>query len=128
MNRCIFTPALSLEFPRSRSRSPRSRSRSPHPPSQEDRLGKCQVATGRVVWEGLLLGAFLVAALCAFASNYLAAGAGPLAPFLSFLGLTGEPEAYDAEVAGLLWCAAVLVQLPILGYVEGLREYQGFGG
>ena len=42
---------------------------------------------------------------------------GSLAPFLCFLGGSQTPDAYDAEVAGLVWCAAVLAQLPVSGRV-----------
>ncbi|CAE7285354.1 unnamed protein product, partial [Symbiodinium necroappetens] len=38
---------------------------------------------------------------------------GSLAPFSPFVGHAHSPDAYDAEVAGLLWCAVALAQLPI---------------
>ena len=36
---------------------------------------------------------------------------GSMAPLSHFIGHTQPPDAYDAEVAGLLWCAVVLSQL-----------------
>ncbi|CAE7946807.1 unnamed protein product, partial [Symbiodinium sp. KB8] len=38
---------------------------------------------------------------------------GSLIPFLPFLDKTATPDAYDAEVAGLLWSAVALLQLPV---------------
>ena len=42
---------------------------------------------------------------------------GTMVPFVEFVGHAQAPDAYDAEVAGLLWCAAVLAQLPFYGEV-----------
>ena len=38
---------------------------------------------------------------------------GSMAPFAPFVGHAHSPDAYDAEVAGLLWCAVALAQLPL---------------
>ncbi|CAE7613083.1 CYB2, partial [Symbiodinium sp. KB8] len=42
---------------------------------------------------------------------------GSLAPFLPYLGGSQFPDAYDAEVAGLIWGAVAIAQLPAFGRV-----------
>ncbi|CAE7222840.1 unnamed protein product, partial [Symbiodinium necroappetens] len=57
---------------------------------------------------------------------------GPMQPFLAYLGESGAPDAYAAEVAGLLWGAIVTLQLPIacpvLFRADNVSALQGVQG
>ena len=57
---------------------------------------------------------------------------GPVQPFLAYLGEPGAPDAYAAEVAGLLWGAIVVLQLPIacpvLFRADNVSALQGVQG
>ncbi|CAE6916088.1 unnamed protein product [Symbiodinium sp. CCMP2592] len=58
---------------------------------------------------------------------------GSVAPFSSYLGALGlGPDAYDAEVVGLLFAALAIVQLPVVGEVlvrsDNISALQGVQG